>query len=306
MQDTQERSLYPVERDEKLEWDQSIRWDSRIKPNKGWFNLNLRELMRYWDLIVLLVKRNFKVFYKQTILGPAWVVLQPLFTTLVFNVIFGSVAKLPTDGMPSFLFYMAGNIAWQYFSSCLTETSNTFIQNGKIFGKVYFPRLVMPISTVLTQLINFLVQFAMFLCFLLYFAVQKGSAVQPDWRLILLTPLMLLEMAMLGLGFGIIVSALTTKYRDLAMLVKFGVHLWMYATPVAYSSQLIYTNYPSLAKVFMLNPMTPVIELFRSAYLGVEMTCTNYLLISWGTTLAVLVIGLMLFTHIERTFVDTV
>lgn len=287
-------------------WDRSVKWDSFIRPNKGWFNLNLKELVQYRDLIFLLVKRNFKVFYKQTILGPAWVVLQPLLTTLVFTVVFGNIAGLPTDGMPSFMFYMAGNIAWQYFSSCLTQTSNTFIQNRQIFGKVYFPRLVMPISTVFTQLINFVVQFAMFLAFLAYYALRPGTAVQPDWRLIMLTPLLLLQMAMLGLGFGIIVSALTTKYRDLAMLVSFGVHLWMYATPVAYSSSLIYESYPALAKLYMLNPMTPVIEMFRSAYLGVELSCAGFWGISWITTAAVLALGIMLFTRIERTFVDTV
>ncbi len=287
-------------------WDRSVKWDSYIRPNKGWFNLNLKELLQYRDLIILLVKRNFKVFYKQTILGPAWVVLQPLLTTVVFTVVFGNIAGLPTDGMPSFMFYMAGNIAWQYFSSCLTQTSNTFIQNRQIFGKVYFPRLVMPISTVFTQLINFLVQFLMFLAFLTYYALRPGAAVQPDWRLILLTPLLLLQMAMLGLGFGIIVSALTTKYRDLAMLVSFGVHLWMYATPVAYSSSLIYESYPALAKLYMLNPMTPVIEMFRSAYLGVELSCAGFWGISWITTAAVLALGIMLFTRIERTFVDTV
>ena len=233
-------------------------------------------------------------------------VLQPLFTTLVFTVIFGNVARLPTDGMPSFLFYMAGNIAWQYFSSCLIQTSNTFVQNSKLFGKVYFPRMVMPVATVMTKLIDFLVQFALFLVFLVIYAVKPGSPVAPNWQLILLTPVMLLQMAMLGLGFGIIVSALTTKYRDLAMLVSFGVHLWMYATPVAYSSSLIYQNYPALAKILMLNPMTPVIELFRSAYLGVEMTCAPYIWISWVTTFAVLFVGIVLFTRIERTFMDTV
>ena len=250
-------------------WDKSVKWDTTIRPKKGWFQIDFRELWRYRDLILLMVKRDFKVFYKQTILGPAWVVLQPLFTTLVFTVIFGHVARLPTDGMPSFLFYMAGNIAWQYFSSCLIQTSNTFVQNSKLFGKVYFPRMVMPVATVMTKLIDFLVQFALFLVFLVIYAVKPGSPVAPNWQLILLTPVMLLQMAMLGLGFGIIVSALTTKYRDLAMLVSFGVHLWMYATPVAYSSSLIYQNYPALAKILMLNPMTPVIELFRSAYLGV-------------------------------------
>ena len=287
-------------------WDKSVKWDTTIRPKKGWFQIDFRELWRYRDLILLMVKRDFKVFYKQTILGPAWVVLQPLFTTLVFTVIFGNVARLPTDGMPSFLFYMAGNIAWQYFSSCLIQTSNTFVHNSKLFGKVYFPRMVMPVATVMTKLIDFLVQFALFLVFLVIYAVKPGSPVAPNWQLILLTPVMLLQMAMLGLGFGIIVSALTTKYRDLAMLVSFGVHLWMYATPVAYSSSLIYQNYPALAKILMLNPMTPVIELFRSAYLGVEMTCAPYIWISWVTTFAVLFVGIVLFTRIERTFMDTV
>lgn len=287
-------------------WDKSVKWDSTIRPNKGWFDIDLKELYRYRDLILLFVKRNFKVFYMQTVLGPAWVVLQPLLTTIVFNVIFGSIAGLPTDGVPSFLFYMAGNIAWQYFSSCLTETSNTFIKNRQIFGKVYFPRLIMPISTVFTQLINFAVQFAMFIVFLVIFGLRSGGAVTPNWSLVLLTPVMILQMAMLGLGFGIIVSALTTKYRDLAMLVSFGVHLWMYATPVAYSSSLIFNNFPQLAGLYMLNPMTPVIELFRAAFLGAEITSLSYWGISWITTVAVLVLGIMLFTKIERTFVDTV
>jgi len=287
-------------------WDKSVKWDNTIRPNKGWFDLNLKEIYRYRDLILLFVKRNFKVFYKQTVLGPAWVVLQPLLTTIVFNVIFGNIAGLPTDGVPSFLFYMAGNIAWQYFSGCLTETSNTFIQNRQIFGKVYFPRLIMPISTVFTQLIHFMVQFVMFLIFVVIFALRPGQGVTPDWRLVLLTPVMILQMAMLGLGFGIIVSALTTKYRDLAMLVSFGVQLWMYATPVAYSSSLIFDNFPQLAGLYMMNPMTPVIELFRAAFLGAEMTGFGYWGISWITTVVVLALGIMLFTRIERTFVDTV
>lgn len=287
-------------------WDRSVKWDTKIRPMTGWFDINLKELARYRDLIWLLVKRNFKISYKQTVLGPAWVVIQPLLTTLVFTVIFGGIAKLPTDGMPSFLFYMAGNICWHYFSTCLTQTSNTFIHNRQLFGKVYFPRLVMPISTVMTQLINFAVQFAFFLCFLVFYAMQPGTAVKQDISLIVFTPLMLLQMAMLGLGFGIIVSALTTKYRDLAMLVSFGVQLWMYATPIAYSSNLITDSYPALAKFYMLNPMTPVIELFRSAYLGVEMSNMRYVWISGGVTLAVLFIGVVLFTRIERTFMDTV
>ncbi len=287
-------------------WDKSIKWDTTIRPMKGWVHVDVRELIRYRDLIMLLVKRNFKVSYKQTVLGPLWVVLQPLITTVVFTVIFGGIAKLPTDGMPSFLFYMAGNIAWQYFSSCLTQTSSTFIQNRQLFGKIYFPRLVMPISTVMTQLINFLVQFVMFLLFLAYYATRANTGVLPDFWTMLYTPLLLLQMAALGLGFGIIVSALTTRYRDLAMLVTFGVHLWMYATPIAYSSSLIAKNYPQLMGLYMLNPMAPMIELFRSAFLGIPMTGMAYYWISWITTAVVLLLGIVLFTRIEKTFMDTV
>jgi lipopolysaccharide transport system permease protein len=287
-------------------WDKTVKWDSIIRPMKGWVNLDVRELIRYRDLTMLLVKRNFKVSYKQTVLGPLWVIIQPLITTIVFTVIFGGIAKLPTDGMPSFLFYMAGNIAWQYFSSCLTQTSSTFIQNRQLFGKIYFPRLVMPISTVMTQLINFLVQFVMFLIFLAYYATRANTGVHPNFLMMLYTPLLLFQMAALGLGFGIIVSALTTKYRDLAMLVTFGVHLWMYATPIAYSTSLIAKNYPHLMGLYMMNPMAPMIELFRSAFLGVTMTGMNYYWISWITTAAVLFVGIVLFTRIEKTFMDTV
>ena len=215
------------------------RWDTVIRPRKGWFDMDLKGLIRYRDLILLMVKRNFTVLYKQTVLGPAWVVIQPLMTTLVFTVVFGNIAGLPTDGMPKFLFYMAGSIMWTYFSSCLTTTSSTFITNRTLFGKVYFPRLCLPISTVITQLINFLVQFVLFIGFVVYYALQPDPVVTPNWALILLTPLMLVQLGILGLGFGVIISALTTKYRDLQMLVTFGVHLWMYATPVTYSTSLI-------------------------------------------------------------------
>ena len=277
-------------------------WTTVIRPRRGWFDLRLRELVSYRDLILLLVKRDFTVLYKQTILGPAWALIQPLLTTLIFTVVFGNIASLPTDGMPSFLFYMCGNVAWQYFAGCL----NTFARNSRLFGKVYFPRLCMPIATVLSQLINFAVQFALFLCFLLYYATRPGTAVHPQLGLILFTPLLLLQMAMLGLGFGIIVSALTTKYRDLAMLVGFGVQLWMYATPVAYPASMIMTKYPHLLGLYMLNPMTPVIELFRAAYLGVEGFELQYIWPSAAITLAVLFVGVVLFSRTEKTFMDTV
>lgn len=281
-------------------------WTTRIRPKTGWFDIDFKDLWHYKDLVWMLVKRDFTLIYKQTILGPAWVVIQPLLTTLIFTVIFGNVAGLPTDGMPRFMFYMGGNIAWQYFSNCLTTTSNTFIANRNLFGKVYFPRLCMPISTVISQLINFFVQFALFLGFVVYYAVQPDSAVQPNWRLILLTPLMLLQLGMLGLGFGIIVSSMTTKYRDLSLLVSFGVHLWMYATPVAYPASLIAERVPSVLGIYMLNPMTPLIELFRSAYLGSPCLYLNYYWLSIAVTLLVFALGVVLFSHVEKTFMDTV
>ena len=284
----------------------SAGWDTVIRPRHGWFDIDLKGLVRYRDLILLMVKRNFTVLYKQTILGPAWVIIQPLLTTLVFTVVFGNIAGLPTDGMPKFLFYMGGNICWHFFANCLTTTSNTFISNRDLFGKVYFPRLCMPFATVLTELINFLVQYVLFVAFVIWYATRPDPAVVPNWRLIVLTPLMLLQLGILGLGFGIIISALTTKYRDLAMLVTFGVHLWMYATPVTYSTTLIVDSYPNLLGAYMLNPITPIIELFRAAYLGVAPYDSRYILLSAIMTLVILALGVLLFSHTEKTFMDTV
>ena len=284
----------------------SPQWDTVIRPKSSWLDLHLRECWKYRDLILLFVKRNFIIVYKQTILGPAWAVIQPLLTTLIFTVVFGGIAGLPTDGMPKFLFYMAGNIMWHYFSCCLTTTSNTFLQNRNLFGKVYFPRLCMPISTVFSEMINFFVQFALFLIFVAFYALQPEPVVHPNWRLILLTPVMLLQLGMLGLGFGIIVSALTTRYRDLAMLVSFGVQLWMYATPVTYPASMIAQNYPQLMGVYMINPMASVVELFREAYLGAGSFDIRYYLLSVGVTLVLLFGGLVLFSRTEKTFMDTV
>lgn len=281
-------------------------WDTVIRPKSGWLDLHLRECWKYRDLILLFVKRNFIIVYKQTILGPAWAVIQPLLTTLIFTVVFGGIAGLPTDGIPSFLFYMCGNVAWHYFSGSLSDVSVTFSKNSKIFGKVYFPRLVMPIATVLTQLINFAIQFVFFLCFLMYYANVPGTAVHPNLGLIALTPLMLLHMALLALGVGVIISALTTKYRDLAMLVSFGVQLWMYATPVTYPASMISANYPQLMGAYMLNPMASVIELFREAYLGAGSFDIRYYLLSVAVTLLLLFGGLVLFSRTEKTFMDTV
>ena len=271
-----------------------------IVPKTGWFDINLKEVWQYRDLVMLFVRRNFVSQYKQTILGPMWAIIQPLLTTVVFTVVFGSLAGLSAEGVPSFLFFLSGNVAWQYFSGCLTSTANTFTGNAGILGKVYFPRLVMPISTVMTNLISFGIQMAMFLIFLVYYWVQ--GAVQPNWY-VLLTPVLIVHMAMLSLGTGVIISALTTKYRDLKMLVGFGVQLWMYATPVAYDIGIIPAKYMGL---YMLNPMTPVVNAFRTAFLGLGSFEIGYYLLSWAVTALILFVGVVLFSRVEKTFMDTV
>lgn len=276
-------------------------WTTVIKPKTGWFDINLKELIQYKDLISMFVKRDFKTLYKQTILGPLWIIISPLLTTIMFTVVFGNIASIPTDGMPQIVFYMLGTTVWTYFSSCLTKTSSTFTGNAAIFGKVYFPRLVTPISTVISGLINFGVQFLMFLGFMAYFMV-KGSPIHPNlW--ILITPLLLVQLAALALGFGIIISSLTTKYRDLAVLVTFGVQLWMYATPVVYPASQISGK---LKTLMMLNPVSPIVETFRYAFLGSGSIPWSYLGISVITTLVVLFVGVVLFSRVEKTFMDTV
>ena len=276
-------------------------WTTIIKPKTGWFDINLKELIQYKDLIVMFVKRDFKTMYKQTILGPLWIIINPLMTTLMYTIVFGNIANISTDGMPQIVFYMLGTTVWTYFSSCLTKTSSTFTAKAGIYGKVYFPRLVTPISTVISGLINFGVQFLMFLGFMAYFMI-KGSPIEPNlW--ILITPLLLVELAALALGFGIIISSMTTKYRDLAVLVTFGVQLWMYATPVVYPASQIGGK---LKTLMMLNPVSPIVESFRYAFLGSGSIPWNYLGISVVTTLVVLFAGVVLFSRVEKTFMDTV
>ena len=277
-----------------------------IRPKSGWFDLPIRELLRYKDLILLFVKRDFVSLYKQTILGPAWAVIQPFLTTVVFSLVFGSIAGLAADGVPSFIFYLSGNVVWNYFNHCLTTTSGTFITNANILGKVYFPRLVMPVSTVLSKLIDFAIQYCFMLCFLVFYALTDAG-VAPNWY-ILMTPLILLQLAMLSLGCGIIISAATTKYRDLRMLVSFGVQLWMYASPVAYDmfSMGAFAPGSKYYGLYMLNPVTPIINLFRYAYLGIGQVDWLYYGIGWVTTLVLLFAGIVLFSRVEKTFMDTV
>jgi len=276
-------------------------WDLIIQPQRAWWDLHLGELWRYRDLIRWLVWRDFVAYYKQTILGPLWYFIQPLLTTGIFTIIFGRIAKLPTDGLPPFLFYLAGNTIWGYFSTCLANTSNTFVNNAAIFGKVYFPRLSIPISVIISNLISFVIRLGLFLGFLVYFLLV-GTAVQPNlW--ILLLPVLILIMAGLGLGLGIIISSLTTKYRDLQQLVGFGVQLLMYATPVIYplsSAEGIWRW------LLLANPMTEVIEVFRLGFLGTSSLQPIYLLYSAMFMIIVLLVGMLIFHRVEATFMDTV
>jgi len=276
-------------------------WTKIIRPKRGLLDLRLRELWRARDLIMLFVRRDFISVYKQTILGPLWYLIQPLLTTIVFTVIFGNIAKLPTDGLPPFLFYMSGTVIWSYFASCLTKTSDTFISNAGLFGKVYFPRLAAPVSILISNLITFAIQFAFFLIFTGYFAL-RGTVLHPNgW--ILLTPALVLVMAGLGLGLGIIVSSLTTKYRDLRFLVQFGVQLLMYATPVIYPISAIPQRFQW---IILANPMTPIVEVFRYGFLGAGEVNLPALAYSFGFMLVVIFIGIVIFNRVETTFMDTV
>lgn len=277
-----------------------------IKPKTGWFDIHLKEVYAYRDLIFLFVKRDFVSKYKQTILGPAWAIIQPLLTTVIFTLVFGSIAGLAPGGIPSFAFYLSGTILWTYFSNCLTRTANTFVSNSNIMGKVYFPRLVMPISTVISELISFAIQFAFLLIFLIYY-VLTDQGVHPNvW--ILMTPLIILQLALLSLGVGVIISALTTKYRDLAMLVAFGTQLWMYTSPIAYDmfSMGAFAPGGKWHGLYMLNPVTSIVNLFRYGYLGIGTMEWNYYFIGWGTTLVFVFAGVVLFSRVEKTFMDTV
>jgi lipopolysaccharide transport system permease protein len=275
-------------------------WDLVLRPHRKWFDLKLGELWRYRDLVLLFVRRDFVSLYKQTILGPLWYLIQPLLTTITFTIVFGNIAKLPTDGLPQFLFYMAGTTVWTYFATCLTKTSDTFVANANLFGKVYFPRLAVPVSILISNLIAFGIQFVFFLAFMVYFAL-RGSSLHPS-PYILLTPILLLMMAGLGLGFGLIVSALTTKYRDLRFLVQFGVQLLMYSTPVVYSISSIPVRFRPF---IMANPMTPVIEAFRYAFLGGGTVSLGGLAYSFAFMVVIVAIGAVIFNRVEATFVDT-
>ncbi len=276
-------------------------WTTVIEPRTSLLALNLADLWRYKDLIKMFVVRDFVTFYKQTILGPLWFIIQPLFTSGIFTLIFGTIAQIPTDGIPPMLFYMAGVVNWSYFSESLTKTSDTFVANAGVFGKVYFPRLTVPASVVIASMIRYAIQLGIFIVVYIIFMV-RGYDVKPNW-MIAFTPILLLYMAIMSFGFGVWISSITTKYRDLRFALPFFVQLWMYITPVVYPLSLIPAKYKPLV---LVNPVVPIIEIFRLGFLGSGTIDVVHIATSVGITFVVFMSGIIMFNKIEKTFMDTV
>jgi lipopolysaccharide transport system permease protein len=276
-------------------------WDLIIKPKQSIFNFDYKALWRFRDLLMLFVRRDFVSAYKQTVLGPLWFLIQPILTTITFLIIFGNIAKISTDGLPAVLFYMSGIVLWNYYADCLTKTSETFTANAGIFGKVYFPRLIVPISVVVSNMVRFAIQFFLFIIFWCYFYF-KGIPIHIN-PTVLLFPLLLLLMAGHGLALGIIISSLTTKYRDLKFLVQFGVQLLMYASPVVYPLSSVPEKYKW---ILLMNPMVSIIETFKYSFLGVGVYNPFYLILNFLSLIIILIIALLLFNKIEKSFMDTV
>ena len=276
-------------------------WTTIIKPHTRWFDFNFKELKQYKDLIFMFVKRNFTAQYKQTVLGPLWFIINPLLTSFISTVVFGNIAGIQTDGVPYFLFHLCGATLWGYFSTCVSQTSATFTANASIMGKVYFPRIIMPISTIFFSAVNTLIVFGMTIISMLYY-LTAGEQFHLGLCVIFI-PILFLQTALLSFGIGIIISSLTTKYRDLIVLVSFGLQLWMYATPVVYPVSLLSAK---LKMVIMLNPMAPIINNFRYAMLGTGEFEWNFWFLSLFSTLIILFGGLLLFNRVEKTFMDTV
>ncbi len=281
--------------------DDNEKWTTTIEYKSKLFSLNIKEIWDYKDLIGLFIHRDFVTFYKQTILGPIWFIIQPLFTSGMFTIIFGKLAKVSTDEIPSLLFYMSGVINWSFFSDTISKTSDTFIANAGIFGKVYFPRLTVPIASAITGLIKYAIQYLIFIIILLYY-IFNDSPIKPN-NLIFLTPFLILQILLLSLGFGIWISAVTTKYRDLKFVLPFFIQLWMYATPVVYPLSLVPDKYKILISI---NPMVSIIELFKKGYLGTGTVNIQYNLMGICITFFILISGIIMFNRIEKTFMDTV
>lgn len=275
-------------------------WDTVIESKHSLFDINFKELWHYRDLLVLFVKRDFVTVYKQTILGPLWFFIQPLLTTITFTVIFGNVAQLSTDGAPKLIFYMAGITLWNYFSNCLTTVSGVFNANAGIFGKVYFPRLIMPLTIVISNLMKFGVQFLLFICFIVYYSMNNQIAPN-SW--ILLTPIIILLMALISMGIGLILSSMTTKYKDLNQLIGFGVQLFMYATPVIYPSSSVPENFKW---VLDWNPLVGLFNYMRFAYLGIGSFSINDIVYPTIFSIFILMTGILVFNKTQKTFMDTV
>ena len=278
-------------------------WSVVIRPQESLFSIDFREIWRYRDLCAMLVKRDIVTIYKQTVLGPLWFFIQPMMTTAMYMVVFGGIAKIPTDGIPQPLFYLAGICMWQYFADCLNKTSHVFVANAGVFGKVYFPRLVVPISNVISNLIKFAIQFALFVIVYLYFAFFVGSPVHPNIYALLL-PVLVAMLAGLALGFGIVFSSFTTKYRDLTFLLSFIVQLWMYATPVIYPISTI--SNAKIKLMMQINPLTGILEAFKYGILGAGTFSWGALAYSAGVICVLLVAGIVVFNRVQRSFIDTV
>ena len=282
----------------------SKEWDTIIENKSALFNIDLREVWRYRDLLAMYVKRDIITFYKQTILGPLWFVIQPLFTTIMFMFVFGGIAGISTDGIAQAVFYLAGLVCWNYFQDCLSKCADTFNANQAIFGKVYFPRLVVPLSIVISNLIKMAIQFTLFLAvYIYYFASGVDFHVNAT---LLLVPLLIVMLGCLGLGFGMIISSMTTKYRDLRFLITFGVQLWMYATPVIYPLSVMKNTYPKYIWVLVVNPLTAILETFKYAFTGVGEFNWLYLSYSIAFTILILLFGIIIFNRVQRNFMDVI
>ena len=282
------------------------KYHSHISSKHRWFDLKLKEVWQYKDLIWLFTKRSFVVTYKQTILGPAWLVLNPVLTSFIYAFVFGGIAGMGTDDVPQMAFYMTSTAIWTYFSACLTRNASTFTANAGVFGKVYFPRLTTPISNVLSSLVQFFIQLGIAFAFVIYYVIM--GQISSNWWEFLLIPLVLIHLGMMGMGLGIIISSMTTKYRDLSVLVGFGVSLWMYATPIVYPLSQLDSQFNNsvLKMIIMINPVTMPVEMLRYAVLGKGTIDPLFLTISWIFTILVIVFGIMVFNKVERTFMDTV
>jgi lipopolysaccharide transport system permease protein len=290
--------------DHKLEEDNEP-WDLVLEPKSKWYSLRLNELFRFKDLLLLFVRRDFVSVYKQTILGPIWFFIQPIFTSLTFTIIFGQLAGISTEGIPSILFYLCNITLWGYFSDTLLKTSETFTANSSIFGKVYFPRLIVPLSVVLSNLVKLGIQFVLFLIVLMFFLFKGNTSIHPNYT-IFIVPFLIILMGFLGLSLGIIITSLTTKYRDLRFLISFGVQLLMYASPIVFPLSLVSEKYPQYKLLVLANPITSIIEAFKYAFLGVGEFNWIYLSYSLLATIILFFIGLIIFNKVEKSFMDTV